>query len=74
VPAYRNLYRDYRDYTEWNVQGRRDGHANDKERVRDTESERVPDIEELFDASIRHRFGQLISRAAGPDAQIRRRS
>lgn len=47
----------YRDYTEWNLKDRRDGQADD-------EKERVPDIEELFDAAIRHRFGLLISRAA----------
>jgi hypothetical protein len=62
VPSYRNSSRDYRDFTEWNlaaepVKDRRDRKADD-------EDERVPDIEELFDAAIRHRFGVLISLGA----------
>ena len=58
MPPSRSFYRDfYRDYTEWNLKDRRDGQADD-------EKERVPDIEELYDAAIRHRFGLLISRAA----------
>jgi hypothetical protein len=54
VPPSRNFYRDY---TEWNLKDRREGQADD-------DKERVPDIEELFDTAIRHRFGLLISRAA----------
>ena len=54
MPPSRNFYRDY---TEWNLNDRPDGQAEDEE-------ERVPDIEELFDAAIRHRFGLLISRVS----------
>jgi hypothetical protein len=58
VPPYRN---SYRDYTEWNLaktpfEDRHDSQADDKYK-------RVPNIEELFDAAVRHRFGLLISRA-----------
>ena len=49
----------YRDFTEWN--SARDCGANRP----DGESEHAPDedLEELFDAAIRHRFGVFISRA-----------
>jgi hypothetical protein len=58
VPPSWNFYRNsYRDYSEWNPKDRRDGRADD-------ENERVPGIEEQFDAAIRNRFGLLISRAA----------
>lgn len=62
MPPSRNFYRDY---TEWNLKDRRDVQADDeRDGQANDEKERVPDIEELFDAAIRHRFGLLISRAA----------
>ena len=65
MPPSRNFYRDY---IEWNLKDRRDSQPDDRKGRRDgqtnDEKERVPDIEELFDAAIRHRFGLLISRAA----------
>jgi len=58
---YRN---SYRGYTELNpakkpLKDRRNSQADGKQ-------ERVPDIDELFDAAIRHRFGVLISCAVKP--------
>ncbi len=49
----------YRDFTEWNTAKDRGGDRLD----RNDEPARDEDIEELFDAAIRHRFGMFISRA-----------
>jgi hypothetical protein len=62
VAPYRNFYRDNRDFTEWNLA--REPVKDWRDRKADDENERGPDIEGLFDAAIRHRFGLLISRAA----------
>jgi hypothetical protein len=55
MPHYRS---SYRDYAEWSLA------KKPHEDRGDSRAEGVPDIEELFDAAIRHRFGFLISRAA----------
>ena len=47
----------YLDFTEWKRERDRSGNLPDRRDARDT------DIEQLFDAAIRHRFGVFISRA-----------
>jgi len=61
MPPYRN---PYRDYTELNPAKKP---RKDRRKSRaDGKQEHVADIDELFDAAIRHRFGVLISCAAKP--------
>jgi hypothetical protein len=48
----------YRDFTEWNTARDRGSNRLD----RGDEHARDEDIEEVFDAAIRHRFGVFISR------------